>query len=249
MNRNPVPARPWLHTDPALEAGHWRQGWTDVRGPDFAAPVASSAQATAVTELCRAVDLDNAAWAHQVHGGTVLQVDRPGLAGEADALWSIRPGLGVVGRSADCPLILIGGRQRHAGHVWGFAHASWRSTVQGITLQLVRQLSRLADPAGLTAVVCPSAGPCCYEVGPEVRRQAVAELGPEAGGFFQSLAGRLVFDLWAANRQQLIAGGVPADSVRSTSICTICGGDIWPSYRREGSAAGRFAAIIGRGEI
>ena len=39
-----------------------------------------------------------AAWARQVHGPGVLEVAGPGLAGDADALWTATPGLGVVGR-------------------------------------------------------------------------------------------------------------------------------------------------------
>jgi len=51
------------------------------------------------------------AWVRQVHGGVVLRVDEAGLAGEADALVSDRPGLLLRGRSADCPLVLAAGER------------------------------------------------------------------------------------------------------------------------------------------
>jgi hypothetical protein len=102
-----------------------------------------------------------------------------------------------------------------------------------------------AEPAETLAVICPSAGPCCYEVGPEVRQQAVASLGPGAGWFFIEKSGKSTFDLWAANAAQLTAAGVPARNIHNVEHCTICGGDLFPSYRRQGEQAGRFAAVIG----
>ncbi len=216
------------------------------RGPAFAHPADSPAQATAVNCLVTAVGLEAAAWATQVHGPIVCYVNRPGWSGAADALWTDVPGLGVVGRSADCPLLLLGGRRTDGSRVWGFAHASWRSTLQHITLQLVTALTGAGvQPATLQAVICPSVGPCCYEVGPEIRDQALAALGPPAANFFTPHADRFLLDLWAANISQLTAGGVAPDRIDCQGVCTICSQPPWPSYRREGHAAGRFAAIIG----
>lgn len=234
----------WLRQDPALAAGGWAHGWSTAAGPDFRGDPTAPEHAAPVADLARAVGLTGAAWARQVHGGTVLRADGPGCRGDADALWTDRPGLGVVGRGADCPLVLVGmGGNRP---VWGFAHASWRSTVRGITTRLAAALERAGgDPGTGRAVLCPSAGPCCYEVGDEVRDAACARLGPGAAGFFTPRDGRWILDLWAANRAQLEAAGVPAGAVTVTGICTICSAQ-YPSHRRQGTDAGRFAAVIGR---
>ena len=233
----------WLRTSALLDRPGWAHGWTTAAGPDFRSPPESPQHAAAVGNLTAAVDLDAAAWVRQVHGGTVLRADRPGCLGEADALWSDRPGLGVVGRSADCPLILVvgnGGRP-----LWGFAHASWRSTVAGITSKLVTMMAgNGADPAACRAVICPSAGPCCYEVGDEVREQARGSLGPETEACFVRRGDRWLFDLWRANTAQLIVAGVPADGIEVAGTCTICSEE-YPSYRRDGATAGRFAAVVG----
>jgi len=236
----------WLKQAPLLTAEDWRHGWTTTQGPDFGGDPASGDIVGCVTELVRAAGLETGAWTHQVHGGRVLRVTEDGFAGEADALWTDQPGLGVVGRSADCPLILVGGSRQDGSRVWGFAHASWRSTVQGITTGLVLAMTEGgADPAELRAVICPSAGPCCYEVGDEVRQAALESLGPGAAWFFVERFDRLTFDLWAANVAQLTAAGVTEDNIFNLHHCTICGGDRYPSYRRDGDRAGRFAAIIG----
>ncbi len=233
----------WLRTHPALDRPGWVHGWTTAAGPDFGSDPATEDHATAAEQLTGELSLPAAAWVKQVHGGTVLEATGPGCAGEADALWTDRPGLGVVGRSADCPLVLLamdGPPPR-----WGFAHASWRSTVAGISGRLLAAMTRTpADPASARAVICPSAGPCCYEVGSEVRDAALDRLGPGAGAFFVACGERWIMDLWAANRAQLVALGVPDHAIHTVGICTICGTD-YPSHRRDGAAATRFAAAVG----
>jgi copper oxidase (laccase) domain-containing protein len=82
-------------------------------------------------------------------------------------------------------------------------------------------------------------------VGPEVREAARHSLGEEALAFFAPDGDRWRLDLWAANKAQLTEAGVPAAAITVTGHCTICGGGLYPSYRREGAAAGRFAAFIG----
>ena len=236
----------WLQQAPLLTAENWRHGWTTSQGPDFSADPTSGDIVVSVAELVRTTGLERGAWARQVHGGRVREVTERGFAGEADALWSVQPGLGVVGRSADCPLILVGGPRQDGSRIWGFAHASWRSTVQGITAGLILAMTEGgAVPSRLRAVICPSAGPCCYEVRDDVRQTAFKSLGPGAAWFFMKKSEGLFFNLWQANTGQLKAAGVVEDNIHNVEHCTICGGDRYPSYRREGYVAGRFAAIIG----
>ncbi|MCP4573022.1 MAG: polyphenol oxidase family protein [bacterium] len=233
----------WLRTAPLLDRSGWAHGWTTAAGPDFHTPPDAPDHAAAVASLSAAVGLDDAAWVRQVHGGTVLRAEGPGCLGEADALWSDRPGLGVVGRSADCPLVIV--TCDSPSPRWGFAHASWRSTVAGITAELMAALKNAGtEPTACRAVIGPSAGPCCYEVGDEVREQACESLGKLAEAFFVRRGERWLLDLWRVNVAQLIAAGVPGDHVQVTGVCTICS-EGYPSYRRDGAAAGRFAAMVG----
>jgi len=100
-------------------------------------------------------------------------------------------------------------------------------------------------PEAVTAGICPSAGPCCYEVGDEVRTAALENLGPGAARFFDRHEQKLHFDLWHANRWQLQEAGVPADQIVTAGLCTICRNDLFPSYRVEGTTAARFGAVVG----
>ena len=94
------------------------------------------------------------------------------------------------------------------------------------------------DPADLYAFVGPSAGPCCYEVGPEVAAQF-------KDGAVEIRNGKRYVDLKKANVQQLVAQGIPRDHIEVSSSCTICSGETFHSYRRDREHSGRMMAVIG----
>jgi hypothetical protein len=190
--------------------------------------------------------LEDAAWLKQVHGNRIVEAESPGLLGEGDAMISSKPGLGLIMRGADCPLILAWARGSRDELV-GAAHASWRGTVAKVAERMILTLLERsgADPPSLRAVIAPSAGPCCYEVGEEVRERALDELGPAATEFFENRHGALYFDLWKANRAQLENLGLASGRVDTAGHCTMCMTDRYPSWRKEGRSAGRMAALIG----
>ncbi len=185
-----------------------------------------------------------AAWCRQVHGSTVIRVDKEGCAGEADGLITHAAGLALVCRSADCPLILAA--DPVAGAV-GIAHASWRGTVAAVARHLVAGMIEQygTTPADLFAGICPSAGPRRYAVGEDVYTAAIENLGPRGSDYFIGGGPKRFFDLWSANRDQLIDAGVSPGRVAVAGVCTIENNDVFPSYRAEGTAAGRFAAAVG----
>jgi hypothetical protein len=200
--------------------------------------------AEAGRQIADALGLKGVAFLEQVHGGDVLVCDEGGEAGSGDGLVTTRPGLALLGKSGDCPIVLIADKQQRAV---GFAHASWRATVAGITPHVVARMVDLGcAAAGLVACICPSAGPECYEVGDEVRAAAIEGIGRYAEAFFHpGPNGKDHFSLWVANVDALRRCGVPLESIHVSGVCTLCRNDLFPSHRREGDAAGRFAAVIG----
>ncbi len=211
---------------------------TTRRGPDPHAPLDQVAP-----DVAGAMAVTGAAWAKQVHGRGVLAVTTPGPAGEGDALITATGSLAVTGLSADCPLILLADR---SGRAVGVAHASWRGTVKQIAPRAVAEMSRGfgVAPADLVACICPSAGPCCYEVQSDVLQAAVAGIGPHVEQFFPRRDGKMTFDLWQANTDQLLRAGLAPENIHCAGVCTLCRNDLLPSFRREGPAAGRFLAAI-----
>jgi YfiH family protein len=193
--------------------------------------------------IAEVLDLGDVAFLKQVHGGDVWICRQGGLAGSGDGLATDVQGLLLLGKGADCPIVLIADRLHRAV---GFAHASWRATVAGIVPTVVRHMVDLGcQGRDLVACISPSVGPECYEVGPEVRDAARQDIGSHADAFFRpGPRGKDHFDLWLANTDALLRLGLSSQSIHVAGICTICRNDLFPSYRSEGEGAGRFASVL-----
>jgi YfiH family protein len=167
----------------------------------------------------------------QIHSSLSHVADRPrGCVGEGDALITGRPGVTVSVRTADCFPILLADRRRR---VVAAVHAGWRGTAAGVVTGTLEKMRAEfgSEPGDVYASIGPGIGACCYEVGPEVGRLF---------GF----GGAARVDLAAANRQQLIAAGVPAAQIEMPGACTRCDARQFHSYRRDGERAGRQISFI-----
>lgn len=199
------------------------------------------------------VAADRVTWVRQVHGTAVACLERrlhrvEAVRGqarpEADVIVSNDPEWVIAVQVADCvPLLLA---DPITGAV-AAAHAGWRGTLAGVAAVAVAALrERLGvDPGNLLAAIGPSIGPCCYEVGDDVRRSFEEAGGKRAGGWFAGTDGaRPRLDLWRANRDQLVECGVRAERVHVSAICSATRGDVCFSYRRDGADAGRMVGAI-----
>jgi polyphenol oxidase len=172
----------------------------------------------------------------QVHGCAVQRAPWPGRP-QADAAVAEEPGLLLGIETADClPVLLVDPRRRAVAA----AHAGWRGTAAGVTRAAVEALVRGGSaPADLVAALGPGIGPCCYEVGEELK----ASFAPE---FFRpGPAGKPHLDVRAANRRQLEEAGLRPGHIHSVDHCTYCRADLYHSYRREGKSAGRMINFVG----
>ncbi len=176
------------------------------------------------------------------HGVRVLRLgeeargsgaDRKVVHDTADAVFTDLPGLGLLVTSADCPAVLVAG-----GGLLGLAHAGWRGALRGVLPALLREMVAFGGlaPYALRVGLGPSICPSCFEVGPEVAREAV-EGGYEARVLRRG--GRLHLDLAGILQDQARAFG--AGRITILDSCTRHEGAFWWSHRREGEAAGRFA--------
>jgi len=159
-----------------------------------------------------------------------------------DGLVCDLPGVPLILLSADCPLVCVYDPDRPAV---GAVHASWQGTVAWASKNLVHQMVRAyrSDPSRLLAAIAPSAGPCCYEVGWEVYRIAQGKLD-DCDQVLRPCGNRFLFDLWLANRHQLMDAGITDDHIEVSELCTICDHRFW-SHRRQGPEAGRTALFLG----
>ena len=181
--------------------------------------------------------------ATQVHGNEVLAVERPiapsevELQGEGDILATARLSTALVVQTADCVPILLTSPVAVAA-----VHAGWRGTARGAAATAVEALIRRfgAAPSEIRAFLGPSIGACCYEVGGDVAAQFAGEFARRGCG------GKFRLDLKAANRAQLESKGVSPSSIETLPFCTLCGGEKFASYRRDGERAGRMIALVAR---
>lgn len=189
--------------------------------------------------LCEQLGLHWLCASRQVHGSDVLRIDTAERRGgealplDADGHATARAGIGAMVLAADClPVALAGGRGV------AMVHAGWRGLAAGVLEQGVRALRDVGGGQAVVAAIGPSAGVCCYEVGPEVH-EALAARTPGVEREYE----RAKIDLRAIARERLLAAGVV--EVLDAEACTICDARFF-SHRRQGELAGRQAGVAWR---
>ncbi len=207
----------------------------------------------------------------QCHSGRVCRVERSQLPLtnedgsailEGDGLYTGDTNLLLGVLTADCVPVLVADKRTHA--VAAF-HAGWRGTVERIVERGVEALRKQFDcrPQDLIAAIGPSIGPCCFEIGAEVREKFEAqfdygcELVPEVAGSPHESArrgsdsdGRVHLNLWEANRHQLLDAGLRPAAITVIGECTACarlpdGRRKYFSHRAEQGFTGRMLSLIG----
>jgi len=177
----------------------------------------------------------------QVHGTRVLTADPDGDRPEADGLATAAAATYVGIVTADCvPMLMLVPRHR----VIAAVHAGWRGAAGGIVGTALAHLRAQfgVEPGDVEVALGPAIGPCCYEVGPEVRAAFRAASGETTAAAWQLRNDRDVLDLRHAVRSLLHANGV--ERVTVIGPCTKCSPDFC-SYRRDGADAGRQVSFIG----
>jgi polyphenol oxidase len=173
--------------------------------------------------------LDALLQGRQVHGRHVeRRAAGDGTLHEADGQATAEHGLAPMVITADClPVAVIGER------AVAMLHAGWRGLADGVLEEGIAAVLELGGDGRLEAAIGPGAGPCCYEVGPEVREA------------FGRPAERATIDLKAIARERLEAAGVTA--VHDVGLCTICSDPrLFFSHRRDRGVTGRQAGIAWR---
>jgi purine-nucleoside/S-methyl-5'-thioadenosine phosphorylase / adenosine deaminase len=160
------------------------------------------------------------------HPGSVLE--------EADAQATAAPELTPIVLVADCvPLVLA------APGAVAAVHCGWRGVAAGLVDRATETVCEIAGsgPEAVSAAIGPGIGPCCYEVGDEVR-DAFRERGHADGVF----AGRSL-DIALAVQRELVGQGVGEDRIAASGLCTSCNPELFFSHRRDGGVTGRQAGL------
>ncbi len=173
---------------------------------------------------------NRAARMRQVHGARVVTVAAPGQVGEADGLATATRHLPLLVTVADCLPVFLAARQAPA---IAAIHAGWRGLAAKIATRAVSALVDIgAEPRAIDAVVGPSIGPCCFEVGDEVLEH-----------FENHVAGGRRVDLWNAAITQLTDAGIHPRAITVDGRCTRCHTHTFFSARA-GEPTGRMVGMI-----
>ena len=205
----------------------------------------------------------------QIHSDLIHCIhELPQLSLIGDGLITRTPGLLIAIQTADClPVILVDVKT----HAVGVFHAGWRGTLKRIVEKGVGQMFRCfgTRPRDISAAIGPGVQGCCYQVGEVVRTKfrsqfAYADklfrevkesdpvrekypllfLSARAPGHGE-LPPQIFLDLVEANRQQLLAAGVPKKNIESSPLCTSCHPELLFSYRAERGKTGRLMGVAG----
>jgi polyphenol oxidase len=205
----------------------------------------------------------------QIHSDIIRSVDslpHESLAG--DGLITATPGLLLAIQTADClPVILVDTKRRAVG----VFHAGWRGTVKRVVEKGVGEMHRCfgSRPRDIKAAIGPGIQGCCYAVGEEVRTKFESQFAYAASLFREvkdsdpvrekypllfltarapghsDLPKTIFLDLAEANRQQLLAAGVPKKNIDASPLCTNCHPELLFSYRAERGKTGRMMGVAG----
>jgi YfiH family protein len=178
-------------------------------------------------------------WLKQVHGPIVVRADDVSAPPEADAAFTMTPGVVVAVMVADCMPVLLADVD---GRCVGAAHAGWRGVASGVIQETVRAMRAAlgAGEAELVAWLGPAIGPAHFEVGPEVLEGMAGSL-PRAAEAFRPRGAKYLADLFALGGQALRDVGVTR--IHGGTECTYSDPERFYSFRRD-RVTGRHAALV-----
>ena len=184
--------------------------------------------------------------ANQTHSDNIVIIDDKQTRGwlsqddaiaSCDALITAQKNLLVGVLTADCvPILLLDSVKGVVGAV----HAGWKGTKEQIVYKTIIKMKEVFGCNDIIAVIAPSIGACCYEVG--------SELAEHFGAYPQAVKhinGKYLLDLPLINKMQLESAGVESKNIEMSSICTSCNTENFFSYRKEQGCSGRFLSFIG----
>lgn len=186
----------------------------------------------------------------QVHGAHVAEVGAAGPVGEADAMLTSAPGVGLCVLTADCvPLLIVA----PGAHAVAAVHAGWRGTLAGVAVRTLRSLAATyaVEAGDVHVALGPAVGRCCYEVDAAIaddlegRWQTAAEA---LHRYTRDGEAKAKLDLRRANAAMLVEAGVAPDRISFVGGCTCCEIDEFFSHRaavKSGETTGRQLSFIG----
>lgn len=225
------------------------------------------------------IDLQNVVIQRQEHGNRVRVIqekdrgagifDPETYLRGTDGMMTNKPNIFLVVHTADCvPISFYDPKKK----IVGIAHAGWKGTAKRVGQRTVLEMKRVlgCDPRDIIAYIGPSIGPCCYNIVaklawpldwassttteiqqkvskfkkafPDCVYKKLSEAKPRTNGIY--------FDLWNANKKQLLQAGILEKNIEESKICTCCSKLNLPSHYRERRKRTRsILSVVGMKEL
>lgn len=187
------------------------------------------------------IDENNLIYPDQTHSANIdIAIESRHEYHNCDALILTEKNIGIFLNFADCTPIILYDEVQNIGAI---AHAGWRGTAQKIAPRTVEKLVKNYNTKkeDIIALIGPTIGFCCYNVGQEVYEKLSTTIS-NFDGLFEMRNGEIYVDLKGINKRQLEEFGIKRIDV--CSYCTVHNNDLFYSYRKENGTGKRHSAIL-----
>lgn len=181
-------------------------------------------------------------WLTQVHGNTVVDLDKVPLYVNADASFTTKKGVVCVVRTADCVPILMASEDNSCVAA---VHGGWKGLAKNIIKSTLEVFPSNKNK------VWAWIGPCIRQDAFEVKEDfliSLQELGHNQNiitPLLKEQKNKYYFDLVGFTKVLLLKEGIDANKIVDSGVCTFSSPDTFFSYRHSsGKDKGRIASMI-----
>jgi polyphenol oxidase len=175
-------------------------------------------------------------WINQTHSSICVDASLTIRIVEADASFTINPGVVCAVLTADCLPIFV---SKKDGSMVGIAHAGWKGLISGVIESLIESFQCKGDD--LVVHLGPAISKNYFEVGSEIKDLYLSKNISFAGSF-SLYRDKHYLDLYDAAK--VILESFNIKFITGGDRCTFKESDVFFSYRRDGINSGRMAHLI-----
>ena len=175
-------------------------------------------------------------WINQTHSSICVDALSNKRIVEADASFTINPGVICAILTADCLPVFV---SKKDGSMVGIAHAGWKGLISGVIENLIETFH--CNGADLVVHLGPAISKNYFEVGVEIKDLYLSKNSNFARSF-SVYSGKHYLDLYDAAK--VILESLNILLISGGDRCTFKESDEFFSYRRDGINSGRMAHLI-----
>jgi YfiH family protein len=175
-------------------------------------------------------------WINQTHSPICVDASSTKRIVEADASFTINPGVVCAILTADCLPVFV---SKKDGSMVGIAHAGWKGLISGVIENLIESFH--CNGGDLVVHLGPAISKNFFEVGVEIKDLYLSKNSNFARSF-SFYRHKYYLDLYDAAK--VILESLNITLISGGDRCTFKESDEFFSYRRDGVNSGRMAHLI-----